>query len=778
MPRRSPAEPSGLARAWFPLALIALLLLAIPGLLLLILGLFGQDAGVNAWLRDHLGLGFHVPLPLWAGLVLLLIPLFLVLLYFLKLKRKPIQVPSTFLWKKSIEDLHVNSLFQWLRENVLLLLQLLTLLVLIYAIIAVQVHGGTGSGEHYILMIDNSASMSATDTAPSRLDEAKKLALQEIDAHGDNDFGMVIAFNSQAQILQSYTSDKALLRRAVNGIGPTQRPTRIDEALGLADSLANPRRSSDDASVAPAGAEPGKERTYVPAEGTPTTLHLFSDGRFPDVPDFALGNLRAQYHAVGQPAPDGTDNVGLVTLNAVRDDKDPTRLVVFASVRNYRKEEAAVTVELEVLVNGELVKVYEKGEPDDDDRGGDQPTRPLRVPARVVRDEAAAEGRAEKDAGPRDVPGERSTSFKVVGLDERSNAVLHARLKNHGDRFPLDDAAWLVVGVTRKARVLIVGNRNPYLRAFFDQEATRKVANVAYLTPGDLKDEEKYLRPARGGEYDLVIFDRCAPAKEEDLPAANTFFIGDVPPPWKRADMPAVKDPVIKGRQTDHPLLRYLTGLHEIGLTEAFRFELDHDKDPRVPPRVPRLLELDRNTAVLFALPRQSFTDLVMAFRIYTDDDELTTDWPLKATFPLFLQNVVNVLGGVSDGASEELVRPGQAKAIRPDRAVSQIEVIDPAGKSHALTRGSRPDFDFGATDRLGVYQVKWDGQVQRSFAVNLLDGDESNIEPRQEIDIGAQKVAAGEVQKAPREIWKWVALAALVLLLVEWYIYNRRVYV
>src|SRR5205807_3481509 len=133
-------------------------------------------------------------------------------------------------WRKSIEDLHVNSLFQWLRENVLLLLQVLTVLALIYGVMAFHVHGRTGEGKHYILMIDNSASMSATDVAPNRLEQARQEALREIDAHSDNDFGMVILFNSSAEILQSYTSDRNKLREAVSRIEPTQRPTRIEEA--------------------------------------------------------------------------------------------------------------------------------------------------------------------------------------------------------------------------------------------------------------------------------------------------------------------------------------------------------------------------------------------------------------------------------------------------------------------------------------------------------------------------------------------------------------------
>src|SRR5262249_28526096 len=256
-----------LSRYWFPAALVILLLMALPGIVLLALHVLGREAAVSAWLQEHWGVSYHLPVPWWAGIVLLLVPLLLVLLSFLRPKRKPMAVPSTFLWKKSIEDLHVNTLFQWLRENVLLLLQLLTLLTLIYAVMAFQLHGKSNEGQHYIVVIDNSASMAATDVAPSRLHEAKRLALQEIDSHADDDVGMVIVFSSNAEILQSYTSDKGLLRAAVDKIEQTQRLTRIDDALSLADSLANPHRTTDDVAVRPEGVEPGKERTYVPAEG-------------------------------------------------------------------------------------------------------------------------------------------------------------------------------------------------------------------------------------------------------------------------------------------------------------------------------------------------------------------------------------------------------------------------------------------------------------------------------------------------------------------------------
>ena len=38
--------------------------------------------------------------------------------------------------------------------------------------------------------------------------------------------------------------------------------------------------------------------------------------------------------------------------------------------------------------------------------------------------------------------------------------------------------------------------------------------------------------------------------------------------------------------------------------------------------------------------------------------------------------------------------------------------------------------------------------------------------------------INAGQERSRPRELWKLLVLAALGLLLLEWYIYNRRVYV
>src|SRR5262245_34159092 len=151
-----------MAGVWFPASLAVLLLVALPGFILFALHLVGRTGTVNGWLQDHLGLTYHLPLPLWASLMLFLVPLLVILLYFLKLKRQPLHVPSTFLWKKSIEDLHVNSLFQWLRRNLLLFLQLLAALGLVFALMGFRFHANTTRGQHYILLIDNYERLAAT----------------------------------------------------------------------------------------------------------------------------------------------------------------------------------------------------------------------------------------------------------------------------------------------------------------------------------------------------------------------------------------------------------------------------------------------------------------------------------------------------------------------------------------------------------------------------------------------------------------------------------------
>jgi len=83
----------------------------------------------------------------------------LLVLYFLKLRRKEMAVSSTLLWRKAIQDLQVNAPFQKLRKNLLLFLQLLLLLLLCLALSRPVANYTPGAGKITVILIDRSASM-------------------------------------------------------------------------------------------------------------------------------------------------------------------------------------------------------------------------------------------------------------------------------------------------------------------------------------------------------------------------------------------------------------------------------------------------------------------------------------------------------------------------------------------------------------------------------------------------------------------------------------------
>jgi len=63
-------------------------------------------------------------------------------------------------------------------------------------------------------------------------------------------------------------------------------------------------------------------------------------------------------------------------------------------------------------------------------------------------------------------------------------------------------------------------------------------------------------------------------------------------------------------------------------------------------------------------------------------------------------------------------------------------------------------------------------------MAVNLLDAVESNTYPAANVPGGAAEVREGTGAKSRMELWGWiVACAALPLLLIEWWVYTRRVH-
>jgi len=671
----------------------------------------------------------------WQWAIMAALPVLLVLLYFLKLKRHPVEVPSTYLWKKSIEDLHVNSIWQRLRRNLLLFLQLLVLLLAIFALLIPYWGDGTTSGERYIFLIDHSASMSADDVKPSRLAAAKAQVTRFLEEQKrSQDAVMIISFSDTARIVQEFTTSAAECQAALAQITPTTRRTSINDALSYAAGLANTPRASYD---------PEDEQAPEPL---PAKLWILSDGNF-TAPSFSLGNLEASYVPLGN---NDVENLAIVAFSASRPDEHSEQLQIFGRVENHGRE--ARTVLAQLFVNGQPVDVQQV-----------------------------------------DVPAGKSAGV-VFNQRQVETAVLEMRL-DVTDALPDDNTAWAVINPPRRGKVLLVTPGNRPLEFALQTPRAQAIADLLIESP-DFLASEQYRQAALSGLFDLIIYDRCLPepaAGSADaptpMPQSNCWFIGLPPklPEWGwKAGAPwppsKVVGPQIIDLERAHPIMQLLDverlliaqaavltpPAGSVTLMDAIALQTaDGNGEPQ------------RVEVPVFAIaPRRGYEDAVLGFDIMADDDSANTDWIKRRSFPVMVLNVLQYLAGGPNQGGADSLRPGQPIELQVAAAREHLTVVTPSGREVTVQRSPGNIFRFLDTDELGVYDVQSEGNTVERFAVNLFDSQESNLKPRAELDFDWNKVqAAADARPQPRAGWKILLLVALFVLLIEWYIYNRRVY-
>src|SRR5438445_5961911 len=89
---------------------------------------------------------------LWLGILVPIILFF----YLLKLKRREVVVSSVLLWTHLVKDVQANAPFQKLKRNLLLFLQLLTVLFLILCLAHPFVVVRALGGQNTVLILDAS----------------------------------------------------------------------------------------------------------------------------------------------------------------------------------------------------------------------------------------------------------------------------------------------------------------------------------------------------------------------------------------------------------------------------------------------------------------------------------------------------------------------------------------------------------------------------------------------------------------------------------------------
>jgi Ca-activated chloride channel family protein len=260
-----------------------------------------------------------------AGLALGALALPLVGLYFLKIRRTKIRVPSTLLWHELSKTERLATPFQRFQKNLLLLLQLLLLLLIVLAFARPFFEDELSVGRSLVLVLDTSASMGAADGTPTRIADAIAGAKKLVGDLGPEDEAMLILAGPVTEVKVPFTRDPALINAGLDDVYATDAEASLKEAVELALSLSKSR--------------PGVE------------IAVLSDGGGEDLSTVPVGDAQVKFVPVGA----GSENAGISALDIRRSPASDLDRQLFVTIEQYGGSVAAASVE--VYLDGQSVGV-------------------------------------------------------------------------------------------------------------------------------------------------------------------------------------------------------------------------------------------------------------------------------------------------------------------------------------------------------------------------------------------------------------------------------------
>lgn len=172
------------------------------------------------------------PLAAWAALA---IPI-LVLLYLLKQRYEEKYVPSVALWKSVLTQWEAAHPWQRWRNRLLFFLQLLALLLMIFALMK-PVWRMEGNGCNIIVILDASLSMRAKENGKTRFERAKERVEAMIDQMSAAEQMSVIVSGVQNDVIAVREGDKEIVKNMLQQIQPENGTNDLQRAVLLAQSL-------------------------------------------------------------------------------------------------------------------------------------------------------------------------------------------------------------------------------------------------------------------------------------------------------------------------------------------------------------------------------------------------------------------------------------------------------------------------------------------------------------------------------------------------------------
>lgn len=175
---------------------------------------------------------------LWPFALLILVPI-IILMYLLKQKAVDTPFSSLFLWKEMYKNREADTPWEKLKKNLLMIIQIITVIVLIFALASPYISIGGKANGSVVIIIDNSGGMNTMfDNNRTRLEAAKDNAVEYVENLPANTGITIIASAREATLLVADTLDRSSAVRKIKDIEPLNYAGNAQPGINMAEAMA------------------------------------------------------------------------------------------------------------------------------------------------------------------------------------------------------------------------------------------------------------------------------------------------------------------------------------------------------------------------------------------------------------------------------------------------------------------------------------------------------------------------------------------------------------
>ncbi len=659
----------------------------------------------------------------------------LVLLYILKVRLRRVSISTNMFWQQVYEEKPPRALWQQLRHVSSLLLQLLLLLLIVVAIADPFLTGRVASGRRLVLIMDNSASMAASDVSSSRLEAAKSDAIDLIDSLGPLDEATVLVAGRNPEVACGMTGHLPTLKDAVKSIFQSDGSTSLEPAVKLAQKLlsTDPARQATGSSVS--------HRDII----------VFTDGCL-SAEDEAIFLPNLQNESSSHVSPTtrlfgkSVSNVGITRFQARRALSDPTGYEVLVSVQNASDE--AVRCRLELTLNDALIDVL-----------------PLQLSPGEIWSQSIP--KTASDGG---VLAAELSAFRKPLVSQQSGSDSEPNNEDSGeqinDGLAADNRSFALLTPRPAVPVLLVTAGNIFLQKVLEATPRVELSMVSSMP--------KELPEGFAQRNGVIIIHGAVPTP---LPSGNVMVIDPANDTefWKLQD--PVESPLMTDLDESSSLLTFVK-LQNVSLPKVVPLQFVNEFRPVV-----RTISGD---VLMASLQRSSGRCLVLSMNLNE------SDLGFRTAFPILVSNAMTWFAG-SASDIELSLKPDETFSLSvPANVVGDSRMLTLTGpnavvRSVPIRRGEDAVSDgsagstaiqLGPFPSVGLWSLKsplTDSQ-SLSIPVNLSDLRESDLRPVKSLADRTSSARSLPSTGFSRPIWMTLITLACVLTCVEWLVYHRRV--